>query len=99
MKNYVCIEIVGTGARKKIMAPVWIKQNRNGLLCTSHRHQARGIGDGEQIWSLGTLAGYPEAQIITLAEYLEAAAASDEDPELTEGQIVSILLGGSYETA
>ena len=90
------IEITGTGERRRIEHEIWITANRNGPLATPHRAKARGIGDGEQVWSLGELEGYPEARIITLAEYLEAP--EDEDPELTAEEALNIIMGGSYET-
>lgn len=96
MKDYVCIEIIGTGERRRLERPVWINVNRNGILTTPHRVKAKGVGDGAQIWSLGGLAGYPEAKIITLAEFLETQ--DPQDPELTAEEALNIILGGSYET-
>ena len=94
----VCIEIVGTGERLCLEKPIWVLRNRNGLLRTRHRIKAMGVSDGEMVWSLGALAGYPEARIITRAEYEESLAETETDPELEDSQLVSILLGGSYET-
>lgn len=94
----VYIEIVGTGERIAVERPLWITSNRNGNLATPHRHKALGVGDGERIWSLGTLQGYPEARIITRAEYEETLTPPDPDPELTAEEALSIILGGSYET-
>lgn len=71
MMDYICIEIMDTGCRQRIEHPVWITKNRNGLLRTPHRVKALGVGDGQQIWDLGGLEGYPRARIITLLEYLE----------------------------
>lgn len=89
------IEITEIGERRRIENEVWITVNRNGPLATPHRIKAMGVGDGEHIWSLGELEGYPEARIITLAEYLEAQA--EEDPELTAEETVNIMMGGRYE--
>lgn len=97
MMKGICIEIIGTGERLHITAPVWITRNRNGILVTPHRHHALGVGDGTQIWSLGGLADYPEARIITRAEYEEALTPPDPDPELTAEQALQIMMGGSYE--
>lgn len=91
----ICIEIVETGERRRIDNPIWITTNRNGLVVTPHRIKAKGVGDGEQIWSLGALAGYPEVKNITLAEYLEAQTPPEEDPELTAQEALEIILGGS----
>lgn len=93
--DYICIEIIETGERKRIDRPVWITVNRNGPLRTPHRCQALGVGDGENIWSLGGLEGYPEARIIPLAEYLEAPGEKDPDPELTPEEALNIILGGN----
>lgn len=98
MTEYVCIEIVETGERRKITRPVWITTNRNGVVATPHRVKAQGVGDGERIWSLGELEGYPLARIITLAEYEEGMTPPDEDPELTAEEALAIMMGGSYET-
>lgn len=97
MRKGVCIEIIGTGERLCIEKPMWITRNRNGILTTPHAVRALGIGDGEQIWSLGSLDGYPEAAIITRAEYEERLTTSDPDPELTAAEALNIILGGSYE--
>ena len=86
------------GEVRRIESEIWITTNRNGPLATPHRIKARGVGDGEHIWSLGELEGYPEARIITLAEYLEAQAEEDPDPELTPEEALNIIMGGSYET-
>lgn len=94
----VYILIAETGQRLAIESPVWITRNRNGILITHHRAKALGIGDGETVWSLGGLEGYPEARIITRAEYEETLTEPETDPELTDSQLVNILLGGSYET-
>ena len=61
------------------------------------RPRAQGVCDGENTWSLGELEGYPEARIITLAEYLEAQVEEDPDPELTAEETVNIMMGGRYE--
>ena len=94
--DYICIEIIETGERKRIDRPVWITVNRNGPLRTPHRCQALGVSDGETVWSLGGLEGFPEAKCITLAEYLEAQTEPDPDPELTAEEALNIILGGSY---
>lgn len=94
----VYIEIMETGERRKLDRNMWITCNRNGPLTTPHDVKALGIGDGEQIWSLGKLEGYPEARIITRAEYEEKPGAQDADPELTAEEALNIILGGSYET-
>ena len=86
------------GEVRRIENEVWITVNRNGSVATPHRIKARGIGDGERIWSLGQLEGYPGARIITLAEYLEAQVEEDPDPELTAEEALNIIMGGSYET-
>lgn len=86
------------GEARRIESEIWITTNRNGPLATPHRIKARGVGDGEHIWSLGELEGYPEARIITMAEYLEAQAEEDPDPELTPEEALNIIMGGSYET-
>lgn len=96
--EYICIEIIETGARRRIDSPLWLTCNRNGILITPHRIKARGLGDGEHIWSLGELEGYPEAKIITLAEYLETQAPPEEDPELNAEEALRIILGGDYES-
>ena len=93
--EYICIEIIETGERRRIDRPIWVTTNRNGILATPHRIKARGVGDGEHIWSLGELEGYPEAKIITLAEYLEVQASPEEDPELSDREALEIILGGS----
>ena len=94
----ICILIPDTGERRKLDQPVWITTNRNGIVVTPERTRAKGVGDGGQIWSLGELEGYPGARIITLAEYLEAQAEEDPDPELTAEEALNIIMGGSYET-
>ena len=96
--DYICIEIIETGERKRIDRPVWIIRNRNGILATPHRCQALGVSNGETVWSLGELEGFPEAKVITLAEYLEAQTEPDPDPELTAEEALNIILGGSYES-
>ncbi len=80
----ICIEILDTGERRCIDSEVWITVNRNGPLRTLHRVKAKGVGDGEQIWSLGGLEGYPEARIITRAEYEETLGEADADPDEAE---------------
>lgn len=94
----ICIEVTETGQRLKLEREVWITSNRNGPVITPHRVKAKGVGDGKQIWSLGALEGFPEARIITLAEYLEAQTEPDPDPELTAEAALNIILGGSYES-
>lgn len=85
------------GEVRRIENEVWITVNRNGIVATPHRIKARGVGDGERIWSLGELEGCPGARIITLAEYLEAQVEEDPDPELTPEETVNIMMGGRYE--
>ena len=91
----ICIEINETTERRRIEKPVWVTTNRNGIVITPHRVKAKGVGDGEQIWSLGELEGFPEAKIITLAEYQEARALPEDDPELSAEEALNILLGGN----
>ena len=93
----ICMELSETGERLRIEREVWIRRNRNGVEITPHRERAQGVGDGERIWSLGELEGYPLAKIITMAEFLEAYA-EDPDPELTAEEAMNIILGGSYES-
>lgn len=93
--EYICIEIIETGERRRIDRPIWVTTNRNGIIATPHRIKARGVGDGEHIWSLGELEGYPEAKVITLAEYLEVQGIQDTDPELSDREALEIILGGS----
>lgn len=90
------LELVGSGERICLEEPVWITRNRWGLLRTRYRVKALGVSDGERVFSLGKLEGYPRARIITRAEYEEGL--SQLDPELDDRQIVNILLGGGYET-
>lgn len=94
----ICIEIKETGERIRIVEPVWITRNRNGILITPHSTKALGVGDGERIWSFGDLEGYPQARIITLAEWMECQGEETEDPELAPEEALNILLGGIYET-
>ena len=91
----ICIEITNTGERRRIGNEVWITVNRNGIVITPHRALARGVGDGEQVWSLGELEGYPEAKLITLAEYEEGLTPPDPDPELTAEEALEIMMGGT----
>lgn len=93
----VCIESLETGERKLIPDPVWITRNRNGVLRTPFRAKALGVFDGEQNWSFGALEGYPEAKIITRAEYEESLCAPEEDPELTDAQALQYIMEGNYE--
>lgn len=94
----VYIEIIGSGECREIESPLWITRNRNGVLTTRYRAKAQGVGDGTTIWSLGKLEGYPEARIITRAEYEESLTPPDPDPELTAEEALNIILGGCYET-
>ena len=94
----ICIEIIETGERRCIENEVWITENRNGIHRTPHRCKALGIGDGETVWSLGKLEGYPQAKLITLAEYGETLTPPESDPELTAEEALNIILGGSYES-
>lgn len=91
----VYIEIIGTGERRSIDRPVWLTRNRNGILSTPHRVKALGIGDGENNWSFGTLEGYPEARIITRAEFEESLTEQETDPELTAEEALEIIMGGT----
>lgn len=93
----ICIEIAETGERRCIENEIWITANRNGPIRTPHRCKALGIGDGETIWSLGKLEGYPEAKLITLAEYLESLGEQGE-AELSAREVLDIILGGNDET-
>ena len=93
--DYICIEILETGDRRKIDRPVWVTVNHNGVLSTPHRIKALGVGDGVHIWSLGELEGFPEARIIPLAEYLETQGKVDPDPELSAEETLIILMGGN----
>lgn len=95
--DYICIEILGTGERRRIVRPIFITVNRNGILATPHAVKALGVGDGEHIWSFGELIDYPAAKKITLAEYLESLGEEDTEPELRAEEALKILLGGSYE--
>lgn len=94
----ICIEIIETGESRRIEQPIWITTNRNGVLVTPHRVKAKGIGDGESIWSLGGLEGCPEAKLITRAEYEESLTLVESDPVLTAMAAMKIMMGGSYET-
>lgn len=98
MRNSICIEILETRERLCLAEPVWIMTNRNGILRTPYRVKAQGVGDGVRVWSLGGLEGYPEARIITRAEYEETLTPPDEDPELTAEEALAIMMGGNYET-
>ena len=91
----VCIEVLDTGACIRIENELWITSNRNGLIRTPHRIKASGICDGERVWSLGKLEGYPEAKLITLAEYMATLGEKDADPELSAQEALEIILGGS----
>lgn len=93
----ICIEIIETGERRCIENEIWITANRSGIRRTPHRCKAQGIGDGETVWSLGKLEGYPEAKLITLAEYLESLGEQGEE-ELSAREVLDIILGGSNET-
>lgn len=88
------IEIIETGERRAIERPIWLTKNRNGILATPHRVKALGVGDGTTIWSLGSLEGYPEARLITRAEYEESLTPPDPDPELTAEEALDIIMGG-----
>ena len=93
----ICIEIIETGERRCIENEIWITANRSGIRRTPHRCKALGIGDGETVWSLGKLEGYPQAKLITLAEYLESLGEQGEE-ELSAREVLDIILGGSDET-
>ena len=94
----ICIEVKETGERRCIENEIWITENRSGIHRTPHRCKALGIGDGETVWSLGELEGYPEAKLITLAEYLESLGEQGEEEELSAQETLDIILGGSDET-
>lgn len=94
----ICIEVKETGERRCIENEIWITKNRSGIRRTPHRCKALGIGDGETVWSLGKLEGYPEAKLITLAEYLETLGEQGEEEELSAQETLDIILGGSDET-
>ena len=94
----ICIEVIETGERRCIENEVWITENRNGIHRTPHRSKALGIGDGATVWSLGKLEGYPEAKLITLAEYLESLGEQGEEEELSAQEALDIILGGNDET-
>ncbi|MBR7179675.1 MAG: hypothetical protein IKD27_09215 [Oscillospiraceae bacterium] len=81
----------------RIENEVWITANRNGIVITPHRVKAKGVGDGTSIWSLGELEGFPEARIITRAEYEERMGSQDDDPELSAEEALAVMMGGSYE--
>lgn len=98
MRQDICIEITRSGVCRRIEHPVWVTRNRNGVHATPHRVKAKGVCDGETIWSFGELEGYPEARIITLAEYEQTLGAAETDPELTAEEALNIIMGGSYET-
>ena len=93
----ICIEVKETGERRCIENEIWITKNRSGIRRTPHRCKALGIGDGETVWSLGKLEGYPEAKLITLAEYLETMGEQGET-ELSAQETLDIILGGNHET-
>lgn len=67
----ICIEIED-GTRRRIEQEVFILRQRNGRMVRCHRVKAQGVGDGENIWSLGELEGSARAKIITLAEFEES---------------------------
>lgn len=90
----ICIEEKGSGIRRRIEREIWIVGNRNGSVITPHRHKAQGVGDGVRVWSLGKLDGYPEARLITLAEFEEALGFADTDPELCAEEALEIIMGG-----
>lgn len=95
----IWIELCESGQRRQIDRELWITVNRNGPVLTPHRVKALGVGDGAQIWSLGGLTGYPEARIITRAEYEETLIPPENDPELTAEEALHVMMGGTYETA
>lgn len=78
------IEIVETGERRCIEREIWVTTNRNGVVATPHRIKAKGVCDGEQIWSLGELDRYPLARIITRAEYEEQIGKAAIDGTVCE---------------
>lgn len=94
----ICIEILETGARRRIDGEIWVRRQSNGTVVRCQRPRAQGVSDGAEIWSLGSLEGYPEAKLIPLAEFEESLAPPDTDPELTAEEALNIILGGSYET-
>lgn len=88
------IQIIETGERRTIERPVWLTKNRNGILTTPHRVKAMGVGDGENIWSFGSLDGYPEARLITRAEYEESLYGPEAELQLTAQEALEIITGG-----
>lgn len=94
----IWIRIVGTGEVRQIGEEIWVRRLDNGTVAACHRPQAQGVSDGAQTWSLKGLEGYPEAERITMSEYLEALDGADPDPELSAEEALNIIMGGSYET-
>lgn len=93
----ICIEISDTGERRRIEREIWVRRQSNGVVVRCTRSKGQGVGDGEQTWSLGSLAGYPDARHIPLAEYEEGLTPPDPDPMLTAEEALNIMMGGSYE--
>ena len=92
--EYICIEFVETGERRRIEDPVWITGNRNGILRTTHRAKALGVGDGEQVFSFGELEGFPVVKEIALSAWMEHQGEIDPDPELSAEEALYIIMGG-----
>lgn len=92
----ICIEITGTGERRCLEYGFYIRRLSNGMVVRCHRVHAQGVSDGEQIWSLGSLEGYPGARIVTRAEFEESLVESDADPELSDGEALHYIMEGTY---
>lgn len=89
------IELIDTGERRAIEQPVWLTKNRNGIVSTRHQVKALGVSDGTENFSFGMLEGYPEAKLITRAEYEESLTEPETDPELTAEEALNIIMGGT----
>lgn len=94
----ICMEIMGSGERRRIDREIWVRRQSNGMVVACPRPRAQGVCDGENTWSLGELEGYPETKLIPLAEYEEGLTPPDPDPELSAEEALNIIMGGSYET-
>lgn len=97
------IHVMAGDRPHRLESPVWLTANRNGIIRTAHEPLARGILIDDEIHNLQgkePLGDYPEAKIITTAEYLEALGRTepDPDPELTDEEAFHIMMGGTYET-
>ena len=74
----ICIEITETGQRLKLDGGFFVRRQRNGVLVRCPKPKRQGVCDGERVWSLGQLEEYPEARIITRAEYEEHLGTQTE---------------------